>query len=659
MLNPVSARIAAASASGHRALILVQSPTDGALRSFANDCDVPFIAASHSSDRADRINDVLGSEFDILVHQTDEVVDAGLLAALAGTVRAGGVLILGLPRLPDVDRLSTSYSPSSRRFSRLLSDMQSRFPDKVLFLNPWASNPGTAPTASSCSLAEMLAEVRMIQDRLPVTGNADTPLHQTAASHEQDQLLQRCCDYLQHHRQGCITITGRRGRGKSALLGRIASWLKHQQITFAVTATRQSALASMQSHSGVTGNFVAAEVAHLSGCSVLLVDEASSLPLSLLERFLRTHAHVIYCTTVEGYESAGRAFAIRFHDVASQYHDHALSLKPCIPWRWNAGDPLEYLIDVLLLGSSDLTADPPSQTTDSLKLLEQSPEKGSSPAALEIRLIDRASLAFDEVLLKEVYGLLHDTHYQTSTVDLSHLLDAPDLQLWVLEEGGHIQAALLMVMEGEIDPDLHEAIVSKQRRLPHQLLPQLLAQSADQSHALQAVYGRVIRIAVASSERRRGLGTQLLQAVERVMASSVAGGLGASFASDDASIAFWQKNGYAQFHTGFRPNPRTGKPAIAVIKSFSPLLDPVVQTAVAIHADNQRWQSGSPDRSVSTCFDTPLLRRFAKGQRSMHDTHAALCRLARQHQLPLDKAPGISRRHHEAALRKAVAAILR
>lgn len=669
LLNSINAMSVAASASGHRALVLVQSPADGHLRAFANDCDIPFIAARHSSDRTDRIHDVLGSEFDILLHQTDEVVDVGLLAAVAGTVRAGGVLILAVPGLSDVGGSSTPGRPSSLRFSRLLFDMRSRFPDTVLFSGPWVTNPDTGSTAPFCSqadtlghnLAHILADIQSIQARLAATRIAEPIRQPIAACHEQDRLLQLACNYLQHHQAGCITITGRRGRGKSALLGRIASWLEHQHITFAVTAARQSALVSMQTHNCGPGNFVAADAAHLSGCSVLLVDEASSLPLSLLERFLATHAYVIYCTTIEGYESAGRAFAIRFDGVASQYYDHALSLEPCIPWRWNSGDPLEHLIDALLLSSSDTTSRLPPRPIDNLQPQQPSPVTGPHLPGRKIRMLDRALLALDETLLRAVYGLLRDNHYQTSTVDLSHLLDAPDLQLWVLEEGGRIHAALLMVVEGEIDPELNEAIVSKQRRLPHQLLPQLLAQTADQADALQAVYGRVIRIAVASGERRRGLGTRLLKAVEGVLTSSAnpAGCFGASFASDAASIAFWQKNGYMQFHTGFKTNPRTGKPAIAVIKSICASLDPVVQTAVDIHADNQRWRSGSPDRSDATCLDATLLHRFARGQRSMHDTYAALCRLATRHDLPLHQASGVSRRQYEAALRKAVTAILK
>jgi tRNA(Met) cytidine acetyltransferase len=288
-------------------------------------------------------------------------------------------------------------------------------------------------------------------------------------------------------------------------------------------------------------------------------------------------------------------------------------------------------------------------------------DTGSSLAGWHIRLLDRAALALDEALLRQVYGLLRDTHYQTSAADLSHLLDAPDLQLWVLEEGGQTKAALMLVLEGGIDPCLHEAIVSKQRRLPHQLLPQLLAQSANAAIALAPIYGRVIRIAVAASDRRRGLGSKLLRAVESAttLPTGHASGVGASFASDAISVSFWQRNGYTRFHTGFRSNPRTGKPAIAVIKCKDPALEPVVKIAATIHDDNQRWLHDDPTEADSQLQDAQLLQRFIKGQRSVHDTFAALSRLARQQDmLPLQHDPATSRRRYEAALREAVKATL-
>ena len=655
----IRAASAAAACDRHRALILLTSPPDGALSDFAALHQLPFIGAVHVADRADRITEILGSEFDILIHETHDHVDSGLLAALTGTIKAGGVLVLGLP-FPHPENASTSsLSHFNRRFIRLLSEMVLRFPGKVQWLHGQITSDYLAQMST-------LKRLGMRSDTIspePVSSVTCPSLAWATAHQEQDTLLKSACDYLNDHPQGCIAITGRRGRGKSALLGQIANWLNEQNITFAVTAARQSALASLHRHSTGHCDFLAPPDAHRSGCQVLLVDEASSLPLSLLESFLETHQHVIYCSTVEGYENTGRAFAVRFIQLLKKRFAHALTLQPSAPWRWDAGDPLEYLIDTLLMGGNDKadhTLLPVSERNPVTSQTGSATVARSSPPGQHIRLLDRAALALDEAMLRQVYGLLRDTHYQTSATDLSHMLDAPDLQLWVLEEGGQAKAALMLVLEGGIDPCLHEAIVSKQRRLPHQLLPQLLAQSANEAKALMAIVGRVIRIAVAEPDRRRGLGSQLLHIVESATMTPEghASGLGASFASDTVSVAFWQRNGYTRFHTGFRSNPRTGKPAVAVIKSHDPVLGSVMQLAVNIHDDNLRWIHGDPQESHYPGQDVELLRRFIKGQRSVHDTFAALSRLARQHNLPLQHKSPISRRRYEAILREAVNAAM-
>ncbi|ASJ71709.1 GNAT family N-acetyltransferase [Granulosicoccus antarcticus] len=660
MLTQLTGATTAAARDRHRALILLTSPPEGALSDFAASHQLPFIGAAHAADRADRITEVLGSEFDILIHETHDHIDAGLLAALTGTIKAGGVLVLGLPFPHSVKTSTSSLNHFNRRFIRLLSEMTLRFPDKVQWLRQPLSPDLFAELSTQKSIGMGSDTISPAQ-----APPANCPaLSWTTAHQEQDALLKSACDYLNNHAQGCITITGRRGRGKSALLGHIAGWLDKQDITFAVTAARRSALTSLQRHSSAHCDFLAPAGAQGSGCQVLLVDEASSLPLSMLEGFLDTHQHVIYCSTVEGYENAGRAFALRFGQILKKRYVHNLTLQPDTPWRWDAGDPLEYLIDTLLMGGNSKdarTPRPPATEHTAVACQEHSDaHTGLSPCGGSIRLLDRAALALDEPLLRQVYGLLRDTHYQTSATDLSHMLDAPDLQLWVLEESGQVKAALMLVLEGDIDTCLHEAIVSKQRRLPHQLLPQLLAQSANEARALAAKYGRVIRIAVVDPDRRRGLGSRLLRAVEcaTMTHGGPASGFGASFASDPVSLAFWLRNGYTQFHTGFKSNPRTGKPAIAVIKSQGPALDSVVQSAVSIHDDNLRWIHDDPQKTDSQLQDAALLQRFIKGQRSVHDTFAALSRLASQHQLPLQHKPDIARRRYEAILRKAVTAAL-
>ena len=69
--------------------------------------------------------------------------------------------------------------------------------------------------------------------------------------------------------------------------------------------------------------------------------------------------------------------------------------------------------------------------------------------------------------------------------------------------------------------------------------------------------------------RRHGLATALLANVTTRMTTPV-DAIGASFAADGHTIAFWKNQGYTEFHRGFRANPRTGRNAVAMLRSFDP-----------------------------------------------------------------------------------------
>ncbi|MGQ7845685.1 GNAT family N-acetyltransferase [Granulosicoccus sp. 3-233] len=649
----------------HRALLIIENPPAGHLQDLATLLDVPFLTPNDNADRADRITALLGREFGILIHETLEAVDAGLLAALAGTLKAGGLLILGVPFALRESESNTATQPIGRfqqRLTRLLLQSAHRHGNMIRI----GCGADMRPLKADARGDDATTYRQGIANCTTTAHSADNDLPDSAAVSEQDELLDAAVAHLRQHPRGCITITGRRGRGKSVLLGRIAQELLQQGISVAMTAARRSALQSLENQ-GVRIPFIAAADAVHAACQVLLVDEAASLSVDTLTRYLQQHPQIIYATTIDGYEQAGRAFDIRFNEVLQRQRHHVLHLHPHTPWRWNRQDPLEEFLDTLLLtGQSDTqstNADthkaPGSALTGQLSGEDQHwPDSHS--ADRQVRRLDRDELARDETLLAEVFSLLRDSHYQTTASDIAHLLDGPELQIWVLEEQRRLEAALLLVVEGELDTELHDAVLSKQRRLPHQLLPQLLAQSANQTAPLQARMARVIRIAVPPARRRRGLGSLLLQQVTRSITVPQGGSsaLGASFAGDSSRLDFWTANGFTRFHTGFRRNPRTGTQAIAVLKAFDSPVNAALQEAARIHDDNQCWLHDTNPHTAHDPVDMSLLTRFSRSQRSLVDTYAALSRLAMQYPLTLSPPPGISRRQHEATLREAVARCL-
>ena len=149
--------------------------------------------------------------------------------------------------------------------------------------------------------------------------------------------------------------------------------------------------------------------------------------------------------------------------------------------------------------------------------------------------------------------------------------------------------------------------------------------------------------------------------------------LGASLAADPISLAFWEANGFIEFHRGFRLNPRTGRHAVAVIKSLDKSVHEVVQQAAHIHQDNQRWRDkqAREDTTITNTrtsitqsldkldtTDKPLLEQFSSGQRSAHDCYAALSRLAAQQLITFPTTGTNSQRSQDANLRNQVLRIL-
>lgn len=650
----------------HRHVISIEYPPDAHPHcEFAfTQAGICFVPANSHSDRADRITHLLGREHEVIVHPISDPMDAGLLAALAGTLKADGILLLLMPGRQTIERDAAlaEISRFGQRFRRLISHYEAKSTQNVHCVALQTAEVSLSDIATSLINASHQSRIKLPE----VLGGK-----RKAALKQQDRLLSEASDFLKNNAKGCITVTGKRGRGKSTLLARIADWLKSQNLEFAVTAANRSALHSFHKHVSTSSEV------HLNPESiantlapVLLVDEAGNLPVHVLIKLLANHERVVFCTTVEGYETAGRAFDVRFIDYIKAASVPWLNITPTLSWRWGPDDPLEQLLSELVLDhpAQDQTAPQVSAGSNTTRSINNT----------TVQEISQQALADDENTLAAVFHLLRETHYQTTIQDLQHLLDGEQVRLWQLTIGEEnaLAGVLLVGMEGCIAQELHQAVVDKQRRLPHQLLPQLLAQMAAEAAALDKLYARVIRISIVATLRQRGLGSMLLQNVESQLTDKVSQpihALGASLAADPISLAFWEANGFIEFHRGFRLNPRTGRHAVAVIKSLDETVKEVAQQAAHIHHDNQFWRNKQALADTSTMNssasilqasnkldsrDQSLLEQFSSGQRSAHDCYAALSRLAARQLITFPAIGTNSQRSQDANLRDQVLRVL-
>jgi tRNA(Met) cytidine acetyltransferase len=84
---------------------------------------------------------------------------------------------------------------------------------------------------------------------------------------------------------------------------------------------------------------------------------------------------------------------------------------------------------------------------------------------------------------------------------------------------------------------------------------------------------RVQRIAVLESWRRTGVGRQLIETATDYAAARNYDYIGASFALDSESAAFWDCCRFRLVHIGFAPGKSSGNHSVAVLRHLNPATD--------------------------------------------------------------------------------------
>lgn len=583
------------------------------------DVELPDATAPpDATDRADRLTARLGTELWRLFHDARHQLDPTLIAADVGSIREGGVLVLVM------------RADDDRRFAVRCNTFLNRYIDDHPQMAIRATLPLTLLDAAShlCSRPEL--------DR------PGDDSHRQEAILEQDLMLEQLQIRVLDGERSLAVIEAPRGRGKSALLGRLAARLTRRRHVFDVVATRRTSVESLERHwlaelDSTTAElpFLPVDEALAQGGETVLVDEAASLPLPTLEGLLARYRRVVFASTSAGHEAAGRAFAVRLPEIFDRERPAWKRFTPVRPMRWRLDDTLDRLLGDILASTAADHAGAPLQLDEGERA-----ELGTNGTAREV---NRDALAIDESQLRSIYGLLSATHYQSGLLDLANLIDAPAFRLWTIEWQARPVAAAVVVMESGVDPALHAAVLARRRRPAHCLLPVLLAQSADSGAALDADFARVLRLAVHPDVRRLGLGSRLLETIEDDLSENIEA-LGASFGENRATRAFWSANGFTPFHRGYRRNPRSGQHSLAVLRAHTARTRATLAKAADIHRDNAalvraalmgrsdsknltQRHGRAPRVSTLSVIDAQLLTRFAQGERSLSDTVAALSRL--------------------------------
>lgn len=514
---------------------------------------------------------LLGREYRHVIFNGYSGLHPDMLAACAGMVRAGGLLILLMPPLQDWSQFQDPdqqrYMPLPEQAHRCHAFFLLRL-RHLLLQSPhlwlWDEQDGYQLPSSP----------------LMATWNLTTDdwgcLHP-----EQRQAVQQIMHCAQGHTHRPVVITADRGRGKSSALGIAAGRLLREHaatrsLQLLVTAPSFSSCRTLLHHAqrisratehehglqlgSASLQFFSPErlLEQCPSADLLLIDEAAGIPVALLSALLDHYPRIIFATTLHGYEGSGQGFAVRMQQILDSKTPDWQGCHLSHPVRWSSQDPLEPLINQLLLLATDAAKLPPGTDVTHCWLTQQ-------------------QLASDEALLQQVFGLLVLAHYQTSPSDLRTLLDHPDLVIAASLVDQQICGVAMVLREGELAPELAEQIWLGRRRPRGHLIPQTLLTHAGFRQAGNFSYARIMRIAIHPACQRRGLGQQLIQEVERWAHAQQLDFIGAAFAATEPLLRFWQRQHYQAVRLGLSRDAASGSHSIVVLKALKPEHQPQIE----------------------------------------------------------------------------------
>ncbi len=496
---------------------------------------------------------LLGQELDLLVYDAWSGLDPDALAAVTGALCGGGLLILMVPQLqrwpqyddPDYQRLLVHPFQADQISGRFLTHIQRSICEakRALVIEP-------AKITTTESDEELLDRELIDTHNNSVSGRGGSR-GDHCLSDDQAQAVAAIIRVASGHRRRPLVMTSDRGRGKSSALGIAGAQLMKQGIgPIIITAPRLESVRPVFDHAtrllGIeceassgrsvdavhyekaSLKFVAADelLRHHYKAALLLVDEAAAIPAAMLEQFAKRYSRLVFSTTTHGYEGSGRGFDLRFKGALNTIAPQWRAIQLQQPVRWAIDDPVErWLYDALLLDAEAADA--------------QNCEQAITQQCIT-QVVDRDQLLADKQLLKQLFGLLVQAHYQTTPSDLRNLLDGPNISVWLTRFQGHVVAAALVAKEGGFDPGLSMSVWQGKRRPRGHLLPQTLSAHAGLQQAPELTYWRIMRIAVHPVAQQRGLGKQLSHAIIQQARLQQCDFVGSSFAATADVLSFWR-----------------------------------------------------------------------------------------------------------------------
>ncbi|MFC5279327.1 tRNA(Met) cytidine acetyltransferase TmcA [Halorubrum rubrum] len=551
------------------------------------------IVSTREGFRFDRVaprsaDELLGRTREVVVLDCHDRFVPNALGRAAGAVDGGGLLVLLTPTLDDWPDRRDGFDESLAVPPFALADVTGRFRERLV--ETIRTHPGVAvvdvggakrgsrgrrPTIERDGLTDPPPSRSRSSPGRPATATFPGTVYDTCLTADQSRAV-RALESLATP-GSAVVVESDRGRGKSSAAGLAAGALAlaGRDVLVTAPAFRNAAEVFARARevvgaggSGVGGTnseddrtvrvagggrvrflppVVAAELPDDPDCAI--VDEAAALPVRLLERFLAAPA-VAFCTTVHGYEGAGRGFSVRFRDRLAESEFAVRDVRLDEPIRYARDDPVEsWVARALLLDARPAVPEAVAGTT---------------VAEVDYRALPPDDLIADETLLGEAFGLLVAAHYRTEPNDLARLLDAPNLVARALVAGDRVVAVALLAREGGLDPETRRGMYEGERvrgnMVPDVLTSQLRDEAAAEPRGL-----RTVRIAVHHALRGHGIGSRLLEEVRDEFGEEV-DYLSVGFGATPRLLRFWRRAGYRSVHLSTTRNDASGEHSAIMLR---------------------------------------------------------------------------------------------
>ena len=557
-------------------------------------CLPDYALGSGSLVSRDQVISLLGSESDVVVVDGYSGLNPDSVAALAGTIVKGGVIIIVTPSFdewasfcdPEYQKIVVYPYSSSEipgLFLRHFCGVLGRYCDNGDFIK-LDINAGD----------EVLEEIANRFTPCSIARPVNTSESQYTCTESQQTVVRAVNRVCTGHRKRPLVLTADRGRGKSAAIGMALADLIQTSgpYHFMVTAPSLAAVDRLFAHcAGVLGvtmdnpgelcwqdstvrYCLPENVEAQSMVSMLVVDEAAAIGTPLLTQWLGTFSRIVFSSTVHGYEGSGQGFVLRFQQTLTKVMPQHKRLTLTEPIRWCEGDPVESFInEVFLLNvDADNIADyDVGQMTASIDDIDLN-DTGAGHL-IRIRRMDRVELVKQTAVLTGLFGLLVTAHYKTTPGDLRNLLDGPNLEVFVAtyHDGSteSVVGGLLLAKEGAFDDTLASAVWQGSRRPRGHLIPQTLAVQCGYEDGLRLKSARIIRVAVNPRIQQRGLGKRLVGAAESYAKQQGFEWLGSSFGATEALVNFWHACGLKPVRVGISLDGVSGSYSTLVLAPLS------------------------------------------------------------------------------------------